>query len=188
MDSSQANLIGIPGVSCDYAPFCRPLSAGCTGCPASSVISFPLSGIMSDNFTHCVGWWQWISHHPSEIAKIWWKMTYTRFLVVKMPLKSVRQGQMIDLYSVVTFFHKARWTGLAITHEIKRVPGENTISYSTVWKCVRMFVLSMKETDTLIVPNRRVISVLTTASPLCSQRRHFFQSTKLSRRWRSRNQ
>jgi hypothetical protein len=26
-----------------------------TGCPAPNIISFPLSGIMSDNFTHCTG-------------------------------------------------------------------------------------------------------------------------------------
>jgi hypothetical protein len=57
--------------------------------------------------------------------------------------------------------------GLAITHEINRVSGENTISYSTIGKCVRMFALSTKETDTPVVPNRKVISVLTTASP-CS--------------------
>jgi hypothetical protein len=95
---------------------------------------------------------------------------------------------MIDLHSIVAFFHKAKWTGLAITHEINRVPGENMISYSTVGKCVRMLVLLTEETDTPIVPNRKVISVLTPASPLCSHRSHFFQSAKLSRRRRYRNQ
>jgi hypothetical protein len=35
------------------------------GCPAPSVVFFPLCEIMSDNFTHCIGWWQWISHYPS---------------------------------------------------------------------------------------------------------------------------
>jgi hypothetical protein len=59
---------------------------------------------------------------------------------------------MIDLHSVVAFFHKAKWTGRDITHEIGRVPGEDTISYSTVGTCVQMFVLSTKETDTPIVP------------------------------------
>jgi hypothetical protein len=58
-------------------------------------------------------------------------------------------------------------TGLAITQEINRLPRENTVSYSRVGKYVRMFVLSMKETDNPIVPNRKVISVLTPASPLC---------------------
>jgi hypothetical protein len=53
---------------------------------------------------------------------------------------------------------------------------------------VRMFVLSTKETDTPIVPNRKVISVVTTASPLCSQRSHFFQSAKLQRTWWCWNQ
>jgi hypothetical protein len=55
---------------------------------------------------------------------------------------------MIDLHSNVASFQKAKWTGLAITAEINRVPGENTISYSTVGKCVRMFILSRKETHT----------------------------------------
>jgi hypothetical protein len=45
-----------------------------------------------------------------------------------------------------------KWTELAITHEINRVLGKNTVSYSTVGKYVRMFVLSTKETDTRIVP------------------------------------
>jgi hypothetical protein len=87
-----------------------------------------------------------------------------------------------DLHSVVAFFHGVKWSGLAITHEINRVPEENTISYSTVGKCVRMFVLSMNETDTPIVPNRKMISVLTTASPLRSQRSHLFQFAKLPRK------
>jgi transposase len=58
---------------------------------------------------------------------------------------------MIDLHSVVAFFHKANWTELAITHEINRVLGENTISYSTVGKYVRKFVLAAKEADTPIL-------------------------------------
>jgi hypothetical protein len=36
---------------------------------------------------------------------------------------------MIDLHSVVAFFYKAKWTGLAIIQEINRVPGENMVSY-----------------------------------------------------------
>jgi hypothetical protein len=43
---------------------------------------------------------------------------------------------MIDLHSVVAFFHKAEWTELAITHEINRVLGENITAYSTVEKYV----------------------------------------------------
>jgi hypothetical protein len=44
---------------------------------------------------------------------------------------------MIDFHSVAAFFHEAEWTELAITHEINRVLGENTIAYSTVGKYVR---------------------------------------------------
>jgi hypothetical protein len=59
---------------------------------------------------------------------------------------------MVDLHSVIAFFQKAKWTERAITHEINRVFGENTISYSIFGKHVRIFVLSTKETGTLIVP------------------------------------
>jgi hypothetical protein len=59
---------------------------------------------------------------------------------------------MIDLHSVVAFFHKAKWTERAITHEINRVLGENIIIYLTLGKYVQMFVLSTKETDTPVVP------------------------------------
>jgi hypothetical protein len=45
---------------------------------------------------------------------------------------------MIDLHSVVAFFHKTKLAELGVTHEINRVLGENTISYSTVGKYVRM--------------------------------------------------
>jgi hypothetical protein len=41
---------------------------------------------------------------------------------------------MIDLHSIVAFFHKAKWSELTIRHEINRVLGENIISYSTVRK------------------------------------------------------
>jgi hypothetical protein len=59
---------------------------------------------------------------------------------------------MIDLHSVVAFFHKTKRTERAIAHEINRMLGENTISYSTIGKYVRMLVLSTKEIDTPIVP------------------------------------
>jgi hypothetical protein len=58
---------------------------------------------------------------------------------------------MIDLYSVIAFFHKAKWIERAITHEINRVLGKSTISYSTLGKYVRMFALSTKETDTPVI-------------------------------------
>jgi hypothetical protein len=73
-------------------------------------------------------------------------------LIAKTPLKYLSQGDMIELHSLVAFFDKAKWTELAIAHEINRVLGENTINYSTVGKYARTFVLSMKETDTNIVP------------------------------------
>jgi hypothetical protein len=59
---------------------------------------------------------------------------------------------MIHLHSVATFFCTTKWTERAIPHEINRGLGENTISDSTLGKYVRMFILSMKETDTPIVP------------------------------------
>jgi hypothetical protein len=69
-----------------------------------------------------------------------------------MPLKYVRQSQTTNLRSVVAFVYEAKRTELAITHEINDVLGENTISDSVVGKCVRLIVLSTKETDTPIVP------------------------------------
>jgi hypothetical protein len=36
---------------------------------------------------------------------------------------------MIGMHSVVAFFHKAKWTERAITHEINRMLGKNIISY-----------------------------------------------------------
>jgi hypothetical protein len=62
---------------------------------------------------------------------------------------------MIDLHSVVVFFHKAKGTELAITHEINRVLRENTISNSTVRKYARMLVFSTKEADIRIVPESK---------------------------------
>jgi hypothetical protein len=58
---------------------------------------------------------------------------------------------MTDLHSVVAFFHKAKWTGLAVTHEIHRVPGENAISDSTVGKYVGYLFYQQKE-QTLLSP------------------------------------
>jgi DNA-binding transcriptional ArsR family regulator len=70
----------------------------------------------------------------------------------KKLLKSICSGQMIDLRSLVAFLDKEKWTELAITRKIDRVLGESTLSYPTVGKYVQMFVLSTKETNTLIVP------------------------------------
>jgi hypothetical protein len=58
---------------------------------------------------------------------------------------------MINLHSVVAFFHQAEWTELAITHEISRVLGENTIAYSTVGKYVQEFICGLKNKDSFIV-------------------------------------
>jgi DNA-binding transcriptional ArsR family regulator len=79
-------------------------------------------------------------------------MKCARFLIVKIPLKFVRSGQRNGLHSVVAFFHKAKWTELAITYEMNGVLRENTISDSTRGIYFRMFVLSTKETDTHMVP------------------------------------
>jgi hypothetical protein len=59
---------------------------------------------------------------------------------------------MIDLHSVIAFFHKAKWTELAVTHEIHCMLGENTVGYSAVRKYVRTFVITTKEIDTLVIP------------------------------------
>jgi hypothetical protein len=59
---------------------------------------------------------------------------------------------MIDLYSVVAFFHKAKWTELAITHEINHLLGKYTIGDLMVRKYVRMFALSTKETYIPVIP------------------------------------
>jgi hypothetical protein len=69
----------------------------------------------------------------------------------KIPLKSLPCGQMIDLHFVTIFIHKAKWTEIAITHEINCVLEQNIIGYSTVEKYVRMLVLSTRETDSPIV-------------------------------------
>jgi hypothetical protein len=57
-----------------------------------------------------------------------------------------------DSPASVAFFYKPKWTELAIAHEINRLLGENNVSRSTLGKYVRMFVLSMKETDAPVVP------------------------------------
>jgi hypothetical protein len=74
------------------------------------------------------------------------------FLIIKIPLKAVGQGQRNGMHHVVAFFHKAKWTKRAITYEIKGVLRESTISYLTVGKYLQMFALLMKETNTHIVP------------------------------------
>jgi hypothetical protein len=48
---------------------------------------------------------------------------------------------MIGLQSVVAFFHKAKWTELAITHDINSTLRENILSDSSVRNYVRIFVL-----------------------------------------------
>jgi AraC-like DNA-binding protein len=58
---------------------------------------------------------------------------------------------MINLHSVIAFFHNAEWTELAITHEINRVLGENRIADSTVGKSVREFVCGPKDNDSFTV-------------------------------------
>jgi predicted metal-dependent RNase len=58
---------------------------------------------------------------------------------------------MIDLSSVVVFFHKAEWTELTVTHEINRVLRENRIAYSTVGKYVREFICESKEKYCFII-------------------------------------
>jgi hypothetical protein len=54
--------------------------------------------------------------------------------------KSVSQGEMIDLHSVVTFLDKAKGIELGITSEINWALWENTISDLAVRKYIWMFV------------------------------------------------
>jgi hypothetical protein len=105
------------------------------------------------------------------------------FLVIKMPSKSVRQGQMIDLHFGVAFFHKAKWVELTNTREINYVLGENTIGDLTVGKYFRMLPSQRKNQTLLYSPNQKATSVLAIASPLCSLRSHFVQSAKFPRRF-----
>jgi hypothetical protein len=99
-----------------------------------------------------------------------------------MPLKSVRYGQMTDLHSVVVSFRKPSWTELAITHEINRVLGSNTISYPTVGKYVRMCVLSTTETNIPFVPESERNFNLDGRIALVLSEHLFFQFSKLFRR------
>jgi hypothetical protein len=89
---------------------------------------------------------------------------------------------MIDLHSVVAFFHKAEWTELAITHEINPVLGEGAASYSTVRKYVRMLGLSRKETDIPVFPESERDFSFDNHIALMLSEEPFFQSTKLIRR------
>jgi hypothetical protein len=157
------------------------------GCPAPCVVSFPLSGIILNNFTHCRGWRQRIIHHPSEIAKVWWKTKCVWFMIIKIRLRYVPEGSMIDLHSVFAFFHKAKWTELAITHEINRMLGENL---STIRPSGNMFgclSYQLNNQTLLSSPNRNLISLLRIASPLYSQRSLLFEFAPLLRRWWCRN-
>jgi hypothetical protein len=103
---------------------------------------------------------------------ITWHRTVIDSLSEKNTLTPVRQGQVIDLHSVVAFFHKAEWTELAITHEINRVLGENTIAFYTVGKYVREFICGPEDKDSFIVRqfegdftlDDRIASVLAEAS------------------------
>jgi hypothetical protein len=54
---------------------------------------------------------------------------------------------VIDLQSVVASFHKAKWSELALMHEINCVLWQNPINYSTVGKDVRMFVCALRKPD-----------------------------------------
>jgi hypothetical protein len=86
---------------------------------------------------------------------------------------------MIDLQSVVAFFHRAKRTEFVIIHEINQVLGGNTLSDSTVGKYVWMFAFSTKEIDAPIVPESKIGFSPDGCIPLCSSRSHFFQSAKL---------
>jgi hypothetical protein len=44
-------------------------------------------------------------HRPSEIVEVWWEKKSSRFLIVKIPQKYLRESQMIDLHSI---FHKGK--------------------------------------------------------------------------------
>jgi hypothetical protein len=61
-------------------------------------------------------------------------------------------------------------------------------NWSTVGKYVRMFVVSMKETETPIVPKSEGDFSPEDRTDLCSHRSHFFQSAKFLKRWWYRNQ
>jgi hypothetical protein len=58
---------------------------------------------------------------------------------------------MIDLHSVVAFFHKAEWTELATRHEVNRLLGEKTIACFAVGRYVREFICGPKDKGSFIV-------------------------------------
>jgi hypothetical protein len=89
---------------------------------------------------------------------------------------------MIDLPSVVAFFDKTRWTKRTVTHEMNRVLRENTLSYSTLGKYVRMFALSTKETDTPIVSESEGYFSLDDCITFVLSKEAFHSITKLLRR------
>jgi hypothetical protein len=73
-------------------------------------------------------------------------------LVVEMPLQSIRQSQVIDLHPSSLSSIKRNGPSSLSRKEINRALGENTLDESTIGKYVRMFVFSVKETDTPVVP------------------------------------
>jgi hypothetical protein len=89
---------------------------------------------------------------------------------------------MIDRHSVVAFFHKAKRTERTITHEINGVLGENTVSCSTLGKYVQMFVLSIKETATPIVPESESNFSLDDRIALVLPEKPFHSAAELLRR------
>jgi hypothetical protein len=56
---------------------------------------------------------------------------------------------------------------IAITHEINRVLGENTIAYSTSGKYVREFICGSKNKDSFIVRQFEWVSLSTIGPLLC---------------------
>jgi hypothetical protein len=58
---------------------------------------------------------------------------------------------MIDLNPVVALLRNAKCAELIITCKLNRMLRENTISYSAIWKCVRMFMSAATEPDISIL-------------------------------------
>jgi hypothetical protein len=70
---------------------------------------------------------------------------------------------MIDLGSVISFFHGTKWTELAITYEINGVLGENTMSIRRSGNMFGCLSYQRKKQPFPFSPNRKVISILTAA-------------------------
>lgn len=103
-------------------------------------------------WAHCIGWRTQLINLFLQGKTIQWKTKYDWFPVSEKDVRISMLRQMIDLHSVVAFFHMAKWTELAIMHEINRALGENTISDSTIGQYGRMLVCASKKLDTPIVP------------------------------------